>query len=177
MTMHFLLRSSGLGSGSKNLPLKAGFSEAGQSTEDTDPRPPPPPSLDDLNLEPGLPRQQMRQHKKLDRFLGTENKTRHLGYTVAFTVELGRFFNRDFCGFRQCSAIKLAIFTKINVLIIIWHKLAVHTWSQIADFFADNVSLNQNFDLSFDFHEIIFFENPSNYHNFLKKLSCMYVVN
>jgi hypothetical protein len=62
-----------LASGSRNLPLKgvADFSEEAwpSMTEAAAPMPPPAPSLDALNLEVRLPRQQMMEQKKLDRFL------------------------------------------------------------------------------------------------------------
>jgi hypothetical protein len=72
--MHFLLTSSGRASGSKNLPLNGvAFSEVGHPSTRLPAAPPfPVPSFEDLNLVPRLPKQQMMEQKKLDRFLETE---------------------------------------------------------------------------------------------------------
>ena len=78
MTMHFLLPSSGLASGSRNFPLNGvAFSETGHPSMRLVAAPPfPVPSLEDLNLVPRLPRQQMMEHKKLERFFETERENK-----------------------------------------------------------------------------------------------------
>ena len=71
--MHFLFASSGLASCSKNLPLYGvAFSDAGPPSTRELPTPLPFPSLEDLNFGLRLPKQQMIEHKKLDRFFETE---------------------------------------------------------------------------------------------------------
>ena len=76
MTMHFLLTWSGFGSGKRNLPLYGvAFSEDGAPSTREHPAAALP-SFDDLNLELRFPRQQIMEHKKLDRFLETEKKKR-----------------------------------------------------------------------------------------------------